>query len=300
MPLIPEPARHIRPLPRTLRPVHHETIDSYIARLATANALPAKTLLTYLGATPGRRNQALLQRLATASRQPPASLFHALVEFQYLGTGTPSHQTAFPRAWNYHGVALPACQPCMATRGITTTVVIFIPSYQRVCRQHCRWLDRRQIDLVNAPEIVQAHRRHRWIARRHGRRNATNAYGDAAHIVDRWIRRGDPSRLHQRWAHRLTSLAETRRVLDFDDPELLAAIYPETVALSSILSSRHWTSMATSDHAAQRERFYEETARRLDLPSVRPSDSYDPLFRWSDDLRLKQARLNETTSGEQP
>lgn len=175
----------------------------------------------------------------------------------------------------------------MAARGITTIVVVFVPSYQRVCLQHCRWLDQRQIDLVDAPEIIQAHRRRRWIARRQGRRNAANAYGDAAHIVGRWLRRGDPAGLHQRWAHRLTSLGETRQLLEFDDPVLLAATYPETVALSSILASPYWTSMTTSDHTGNRERFYEEAAWRLGIPSVHPSDSYDPLFRWSYHLRLE-------------
>src|SRR5262245_5693233 len=97
-PFLQSPSR-IRPLPRTCRPVPYETIDSYVARLAAANAIPARGLQTYLDARPSQRAQALLHRLAAASRQPLASLSRALVEFEYLGTGTgPQHyQTPFPR-----------------------------------------------------------------------------------------------------------------------------------------------------------------------------------------------------------
>jgi hypothetical protein len=66
-------------------------------------------------------------------------------------------------------------------------------------------------------------------------------------------------------------------VLAFDEPVLLAATYPETIALSSILASPHWRAMAISNHDVNRDRFYEQTAQRLDISSVHPSDSWDPL-----------------------
>jgi hypothetical protein len=247
--------------------------------------------MTYLDASPGRRTQALLPRLAVASQQPPTSLSHALVEFQYLDTRPRPRQGAFPRRWNEHGAALKACRLCMAARGITTSVEVFVPSYQRVCLRHRRWLDRSQVDLANAPEVLDAQRQHRWIFRRQGRRNAGYGYGDAEHIVGRWLRRLDHDGLHRRWDDRLTRLGETRRVLEFDDPVLHAATYPETVVLGSILASPFWISMATSNHAVNRDRFYREAARRFGVPSVHPTDGYDPLFQWSVDLAL-QARGN--------
>jgi hypothetical protein len=264
--------------------------DRLLARLATANHLPPTALRTYLRAAPGQRTQTLLQRIAAASRQPPASLFHALVELQYLDTSPLTYRTTFPRAWNGHGVALPACQPCMASRGITATAIVFIPSHHQVCLHRGRWLGQRQLDLVNAPEIIQAHRQRRWIARRLGRHNANDGFGVAADIVGRWLRRGDLSALqHNRWEPRLTRLGETRRSLDFDDPMLLAATYPETVALGSILASPYWIAMAASGHAVDRNGFHQETARRLGVSNLGVLDQWDPLRRWQFDRRLEEA-----------
>jgi hypothetical protein len=270
----------LRPLPRTVRPVHRETIDSYLARLAAANRIPPQGLLRHLQATPSHRDQALPQRLATASGYPEQSLIGALPELQYLRADRVDPRIYFPRQRNHYGVAHPACQPCMAARGITTPVHIFVGEHQRVCVRHRRWLDQRQFDLTTTPEIVHAHQRRRRLARRHRSRMLV-AYADAHHIVQRWLRTPYHLRvLHQRWDQRLTSLGETSNYLDFEDAALQAASYPETIALASVLASPYWVALAASRNTTHELWFYAEVAQRLDVSTCRPSSSYDPLHRW--------------------
>src|SRR4029453_1288439 len=105
----------------------------------------------------------------------------------------------------------------------------------------------------------------------------------------RWLRRGNPQALHHRcWQPGLARLGETLQALEVHVPVLHAVTYPEIVALTGMLASPFWTAMANSDHAVNRDRFYRETARRLGVPSVDPTDSLDPLFQWTYDLRYGQ------------
>lgn len=291
MPPVSTLADRIRPLPRTVRPVHHETLDSYLHRLAAANGIPSEDLLAYLGATRTRRDRDLLERLAVASRQPQPSLLSALVELQYLGAGEARDwRFSYPRRWNRHGDALPACRQCMTARGITTQVVVFIPSYQRVCPRHRRWLGQyRQVDVTGAPEIVQAHRQQRRIARRHGADRTSAADHGAAYVIDRWLRRADPEGIHQRWMQRLDRLEVTPNILAFGDARLQAVVYPERTVLTGVLASPYWTEVLAKNRVAGRDALYVEVARRLDIDvgSVRIFGAREPIEQWLED-RIKQ------------
>jgi hypothetical protein len=285
------PADRIRPLPRTVRPVHHETLDSYLGRLAAANGIPSEDLLAYLGATRTRRDRGLLERLAVASRQPQPALLYALVELHHLGTGQEARDWRFsyPRRWNRHGHALPACRQCMAARGITSQVVVFIPFYQRVCPRHRRWLGQyQQVDVTGAAEIVQAHRQQRRIARRHGADRTSAADHGAAYVIDRWLRRSDPEGIHQRWMQRLDRLEVTSNILAFGDARLQAVVYPERTVLTGVLASRYWTDVFARNRVAARDALYVEVARRLDVDvgSVRIFGAREPIEQWLED-RIK-------------
>lgn len=70
--------------PIPLRPAHHETLTSYVARLAAVHALPYEDLWTCLSAPTGSGSRRLIvpDRLAAATGRPTATLEHALPELR--------------------------------------------------------------------------------------------------------------------------------------------------------------------------------------------------------------------------
>ncbi|WP_407951999.1 TniQ family protein [Plantactinospora sonchi] len=71
-------------LPIPLRPAHHETLVSYVARLAAVHALPHEELWTCLGAPTGSSSRRLivLDRLVATTGHPATALEHALPELR--------------------------------------------------------------------------------------------------------------------------------------------------------------------------------------------------------------------------
>jgi len=76
--------------------------------------------------------------------------------------------------------------------------------------------------------------------------------------------------------------ADSRKASSIDDfLGLHAAMYPETVALASIMITVHWVAAAASPHESDRDRFYTEVARRLDLPTYRTDGLGEALATWA-------------------
>ncbi len=61
---------------------------------------------------------------------------------------------------------------------------------------------------------------------------------------------------------------------------LRAAVYPEAVAVTSLVLSVYWVRIAATPR--ERWRFYAEAARRLRLPACRPDTANDPLVGWAE------------------
>lgn len=270
-----------RPLPIPRRPVHQETIGSYLNRLALANRVSISTLAAYLA--PYRRpptaiqddtrpwTPATPQRLAVIAGQPLTSLIRALPGMGRLRSpDAPPGQPA--------GL-LRACQHCMAARGIIALVVLHREDHQHLCVRHARWLRAgAEIDLTGLPEVVHAQQRHARLRRRRDPARIRRAFATAYEIVLAWYDHGQHVELYERWRARL-------RIIDGDaaaqvpgswEASVQAITYPETVALASLLASPHWRQHASSVPTA----FYQEAGRRLGIADPHRVGADDPLVRW--------------------
>jgi hypothetical protein len=286
---MPTPPRR---LPIRTPPFPNETLRSYTHRVAIANHLPPEEFQDYLRDPVTRRTAVVPERLAAVSGWPLSTLQHALPELPNPGRHEPGSP---PGPWPQHPASTRDCDPqvacrcCAAARGATTTVTCWAPSHSTVCVKHRRRLGHRevlqqgsngQVDLTRLPDVVAAAHRHRNLARRYGLRPVWRAYNEIGlHIALRWTQRRDFGR------HRNRRL----EILGFDphqwrfglgEPVLHAAVYPEAVALTGLVLSPHWVSIAADPR--QRPRFYLEAARRLNLADYQPYSAYDPLAWWAD------------------
>jgi len=252
-------------------PYPAETLHSFIARMAAANHVDPVTLAKHLQTPAAPGSRPALDRIAAASGRPKSNLRHALPELS--GHHGRAHRER-PRL---------ACRSCAAARGILTPVTRWVAAHPNVCIRHHRWIGPTvrtiadQHDLSVLPEILAAARHHRRLVRRHDVLHVRSAYNDAFRVNMQWAER---RRFNHHRDRRLQLLARPRCVA-FNDPAMHAAMYPETVALASIMITVHWVAAAASPHKPDRNRFYTEVARRLDLPTYRTDGLGDALATWA-------------------
>jgi hypothetical protein len=232
----------LRTLPIALPPVHHETIGSYLNRLADANRLKLATLAGLLGLSRRWRRDhdnaddwthQTINRLAVLAGHPAAALIHAL-------PALPDHMTPQPTGPAVLAVGA-ACHRCMIRHGIRGLVVRRAFSHECVCLRHHCWLGgTRQHLLGDFPDILHANKRHRRVLRRAG--PATHlAYQHALAQVTDWFHAGQPE-LRHRWTQRLNRMPTD----PYADPHhpgmdiIEFACYPETVTMTGVLASPHW------------------------------------------------------------
>lgn len=252
------------PLPRTVTPIRGETVQSYLDRLAHANHLRPDQLRRYL--TDGRPDRYPRHDwLSTASNQPLQVLRTRL-------TGLIGRDRNLTRQQRH---ARPACQLCMARRGVQEPVYCWFPTYLTVCHRHRRWIgpgvhstdDQR--DLREQPAVLAAARRHAHLHRDHG--------AAAAVAVT------DATRIHSWWARNAGTLTVPAARLDVDTH---LAAYPDTIALARILADgrdRIWTTAAaTPARATAISAAYARTAARF--PEHR--DHTTPIEQWIHDQVL--------------
>ncbi len=262
--------RSLRRLPVPVAPFTAETVGSYLARMAAANHLDPVVLARHLHApdTPGTGPDLL--RLAAVSGTPAPTLVRALPE---LGRHHPVSTGARPRL---------ACQSCAAARGITRPVTRWVHAHPDVCLRHRRWIGPTvskladQHDLTRLPDVVAAARRHHKLVHRHGPLVAATAYRHALYVNLRWAEQ----RCLGRHRDRRLGLLPGSDMLSYEDPALHLAVYPETVALASLMVDTQWVSAAASSLQYDKVLFYAEVVRRLELPEYRAGSRYDPLDDW--------------------
>ncbi len=245
--------------------MHGETIGSYLHRLADANHTTVTTLAVVLGhgrryqraddTTDGWPPEALPRLAALTSRTIPA-LLHALPALRALDTTNPD----IPPGSEQHHVIRLACRLCAARLGIHNLVLRRTADHEHLCPSHRRWLTGSdQLDVSPLPDVLRAHRHHHRIQRRHGRRGTSPAYPEAARLTLQWFRTSSPPELHHRWNQRLAALPTE----PFGDPHrpsdqrVELATYPESVILTSLLTSTHWR---------HHDRLPAEASRRLGIP----------------------------------
>ena len=154
-----------RRLPIPVPPARHETVASYLARLANLHGLgPGELWHQVSSPQPGtRRRDVIPDRLAVITGRPAEHLARALPELRHPG---PDWQ-----AWRHQ--PQPGCPRCDA-RHDGGPVTRLLPHHRYVCTRHRYWTgppDAGQPATPLGPElasIVQAQWRHLRLLRRHG------------------------------------------------------------------------------------------------------------------------------------
>ncbi|MEU1091561.1 helicase associated domain-containing protein [Streptomyces sp. NPDC005576] len=137
------------------------------------------------------------------------------------------------------------CRLCTAARtGRAKPARLYLQPHTRICSRHRRWMlgthwvdgapvDTQQIDVTGLPEMLAAHRRHLQLLRH--RPDAAGAFEVAHAVVVSWWAQQWPE--EEQWPQRVRQMAPPGadpgwwRLLARD-----AVIYPETVALASVLT----------------------------------------------------------------
>jgi len=253
-----------RRLPRALPPLHHETYDSYLTRLAAANHIGFYDLEE--AAYPGTSDAAPTEQLAALTGYPAAALLRAIPElFHHPATVTTALTGHCPTPRPFINDIRPPCRRCAAAHGADPTITeVWLTHDRTLCLRHQLWIGygndqpAHQLDLRPCPDIVQAQIHHQQITRRRGRPAAREAFHTARGL----------------WEHISTTPgytqpreARTARITTHDtaaeDAVTSAATYPETVALTAMLASPHWRAIVLSRKPADNHRFHHEFARRV-------------------------------------
>ena len=230
-------------LPVAVPPARHETVASYLARLASLHGLaPGELWHQVSSPQPGtRRRDVDPGRLAAITGRPAEHLARALPELRRPG---PDWQ-----AWRHQ--PQPGCPRCDA-RHDGGPVTRLLPHHRYVCTRHRYWIgppDAGQPATPLGPElagIVQAQWRHLRLLRRYGPALTYDAVLTGFLLCGHlWTDQpGDWDGPWQRWTRRAEILippgAESSQ---FSASRIFAAAYPEAVALAGLIASPAWRSL---------------------------------------------------------
>ncbi len=266
-------------LPIAVAPARHETLASYLARLAALHGLHPREVWESVGSPrPGTRGRTVqVDRLAAITGRPAAHLAWALPELR-----DPAPDWA---AWRHQ--PQPGCARCDG-RHDGGPVLRLLPHYRYVCPRHRSWIgppDYGQPSTVlddDLRDVVRAQRRHLRLVHRHGSAATYDAvltgflfcghfWGDEPHgPVDAWYQ-------WTRRAHRLIPHGSEQR--EFSASRLFAAVYPEAVNLAALVASTRWRRYAAGSPEDQ-NRFLTEIGWRLGLPDYQPPATGDAIAHW--------------------
>ncbi|MEV4020357.1 TniQ family protein [Nonomuraea angiospora] len=272
----PAASARSRGLPFRPRPFPEETLSSYLQRIATANHLSLRVLLTQLQGTRALAATTIdIARLASAVDLPEPTLRGALPELRDAGAEVALDRRGL--APDFAGKSIrPACRRCVAGRGVLGAVDCWRDFSHNVCLTHQLWIGYRiatsaeQFDVSGLPEISRAQRRERALI---GRPGGSSALSEATAICYEWTTRG----IHaQRYEDRLRILAPTGQL---SAAIFKAAAYPEIIAMGLLLSTPHWRALARSTRPQARDRIILEVGRRTGQP-YQPAPWKDPVLRW--------------------
>lgn len=270
---------HPARLPIPVPPARHETLASYLARLAALHGMDPRELWHQVSTPrPGTsRRDITPARIAALTGRAPGHLGLAMPELADPG---PDWQ-----AWRHQ--AQPLCPRCDA-RHDGGPVTRLLPHHYYACTRHGYWTgppDAGQPATPLSPEladIIAAQRRHLRLVRRHG----TAAVYDAVltgflicgHLWDHHPAGWDTPWHH--WHRRAQALIPAGlEATQFTASRIFAATYPEAITLAAIIASPRWRALAAGD-PAQRQQVTAEIGRSLGRPSYQPPDTGDAIAHW--------------------
>lgn len=270
-------------LPIPASPARHETLISYLTRLAALHGLPPEELWQQLSMPrPGsRRRIVLADRLALVTGRPAEHLARALPELRHP-----------PPDWTlWRHQPQPGCLRCDA-RHDGGPVLRLLPHHRYVCTEHRYWigppddgqpatpLDSR-LDEV-AGEIVLAQHQHRRLVARHGHAAAYDAvltgFLICGHLWD--SRAPESTGAWRHWMRRADRLIPPdSETTTYSTSRLFAAVYPEAVSLAVLVASPAWRQLASGDTRQQRT-FLSEACRRLGRNADEDDHDNDVIRHW--------------------
>jgi len=266
-------------LPIPAAPARHETVASYLMRLATLHGLHPRELWVPIS-TPRRgtnRRDVHVDRLAAVTGRTVEHLARALPELR-----NPKPDWT---AWRHQ--AQPRCPRCDA-RHDGGLVARLLPHHRYVCTRHRYWIgppDAGQTATrldAERDDVVRAQRRHLRLLCRYGTAVTFDAvltgFLICGHLWD--DRLADWSEILGRWTHRGHHLIPVgSEATEFSASRLFAAVYPEAVDLAEVIASPAWRSLAAGD-LDQQSRFIGEIGRRLGRLDYQPLDGGDAITHW--------------------
>jgi hypothetical protein len=257
-------------------------MSSYMDRLAIANHLDTVALRRYVA---GKKQARIvpIDRLSIVTGVQARTLERAISDPSDVSPPLKYHPFDGDRSIMIRPfVSTLACRLCVAARGAAGPVISWRPAERVVCVTHRRWIgsdDALQPSLDRQPDVLKAHRQHLRLVRRHGRDEVTAAFTVAADICRYWR----DGRQHDDDFN--------RRLEIFHGPDwrvppysatVAAAAYPQVVALTRLLVSPYWKSLATNPSPDSQSVFGTEIRRTVARTFVWPQhrESKDPLYRW--------------------
>lgn len=251
-------------LPIPAGPAQHETLASYLNRMAALHTLPVRELWDQLSipTRPGSaRRVVVADRLATVTGRPVGHLAGALPE---LRDPAPDWML-----WRHQPQT--GCPRCDA-RHDGGPVLRLLPHHRYVCTKHHYWIGPPDAGQPATPlderlaDIVGAQHQHQRLLTRHGGPTVFDAVLTGFLICGHlWA--AHPQRPNidacSHWTRRADLLIPPgTEPQTFTASRLFAAVYPEAVSLAAIIASPFWRQRAHSDATGRRE-FLAEAARRL-------------------------------------
>jgi len=268
-------------LPIPAAPARHETVASYLGRLAALHGLKIRELWDAVSTTTQASSPRDVDagRLAAVTGRPGDQLARALPELR-----TPAPDWT---AWRHQ--PQPRCPRCDA-RHDGGQVQRLLPHHRYVCTRHRYWIgppDAGQTaSELRGPvtrEIVATQHRHLRLVHRHGAAVALDAvltgflicghlwnepHHDWDSAVDRWSDRAS-------WL-----IPRGLEFAEFSTSKLFAVIYPEAVGIAALIAAPAWRALAagTSDQQQVSRR---AIARRLFHDGdYTPPQAGDAILHW--------------------
>jgi hypothetical protein len=256
-------------LPRTVSPAHDETLYSYLRRLARANGMKSWEFTDYVKGSRRTSDPIPPEVVITLSGQSPNSMRYAILELCSPRELAAMNVAGRPRPG--HSIPGYKCIRCAGTSDIDDLVTCWRRSEDVICLPHRRWTaGAEQLDLTGHDDIVQANKQHRRLIRQHGRAAVNRAFTQASTIIEEWVNR--PSYC-ERFYQIMRRFHGREWRIPRDAPTVLASCYLPTVALTRLLASPGWKTLALDP--AGNATFVDEVRR-----TVEPSYTWNPYPYW--------------------
>ena len=139
----------------------------------------------------------------------------------------------------------PACRRCVHAAGIEGFVNCWTTHDRNVCLRHQLWIGQGcpqpddQVDISILPSTSRAHRHHRNLISRLGRRWVSNAFPDARNIFLSWITGHSADPFGDQATARSRLVGEAGRPADSQTADGIL-FHPQIVSLTGLLASPIW------------------------------------------------------------